>query len=241
MHTFLFFPPARTLTELLKQPGEAGVVDGTGVHHPIGMGTNGISARVLRSNNGQFSTRLCLVICASLHANLPKHVQNIINRMWGNACVDIMSKMSLCCIDLLKLACWTASPALSSEVVSAERCTWVSKTYCYVCSKLKKYQERKCSSTVSIVTDEYNCSSSKSKLLSLTDKLNVLIKTSENTVHSISVHFWLKLSCWISASSRVWAVELGQAEPRCSWSLPPWTQVAIQAYFTDQKAHGLLC
>ncbi|GLD60523.1 protein shisa-9-like protein, partial [Lates japonicus] len=40
---------SRTLTELLKQPGEAGAVDGTGVHHPIG--TNGISARALRSNN----------------------------------------------------------------------------------------------------------------------------------------------------------------------------------------------
>ncbi|XP_061556584.1 protein shisa-8 isoform X2 [Phycodurus eques] len=40
---------SRTLTELLKQPGEAGVVDGTGIHHPIG--TNGISARALRSNN----------------------------------------------------------------------------------------------------------------------------------------------------------------------------------------------
>ncbi|KAM8844154.1 protein shisa-8 isoform 1-T1 [Spinachia spinachia] len=38
-----------TLTELMKQPGEAGLVDGTGVHHPIG--TNGISARSLRSNN----------------------------------------------------------------------------------------------------------------------------------------------------------------------------------------------
>ena len=46
-----FLPPSRTLTELLKQPGEAGVVDGPGVHHPIG--TNGISARALRSNNGQ--------------------------------------------------------------------------------------------------------------------------------------------------------------------------------------------
>lgn len=45
--------PCRTLTELLKQPGEAGVVDGTGVHHPIGIGTNGISARALRSNNGE--------------------------------------------------------------------------------------------------------------------------------------------------------------------------------------------
>nr|XP_043906884.1 protein shisa-8-like [Solea senegalensis] len=41
---------SRTLTELLKQPGEAGAVDGTGVHHPLG--TNGISARVIRSNNG---------------------------------------------------------------------------------------------------------------------------------------------------------------------------------------------
>lgn len=40
---------SRTLTELLKQPGEAGVLDGGGVHHPIG--TNGISARALRSNN----------------------------------------------------------------------------------------------------------------------------------------------------------------------------------------------
>ncbi|KAM4635630.1 protein shisa-8 [Polymixia lowei] len=40
---------SRTLTELLKQPGEAGGVDGTGGHHPIG--TNGISARALRSNN----------------------------------------------------------------------------------------------------------------------------------------------------------------------------------------------
>lgn len=29
------------------------MVDGTGVHHPIGIGTNGISARALRSNNGQ--------------------------------------------------------------------------------------------------------------------------------------------------------------------------------------------
>lgn len=45
--------PSRTLTELLKQPGEAGVVDGTGIHHPIAIGTNGISARALRSNNGQ--------------------------------------------------------------------------------------------------------------------------------------------------------------------------------------------
>lgn len=51
-----FLSSSRTLTELLKQPGEAGMVDGTGVHHPIGMGTNGISARALRSNNGQFST-----------------------------------------------------------------------------------------------------------------------------------------------------------------------------------------
>lgn len=33
------------------------MVDGTGAHHPIGMGTNGISARALRSNNGQSSTR----------------------------------------------------------------------------------------------------------------------------------------------------------------------------------------
>ncbi|XP_024920469.1 protein shisa-8 [Cynoglossus semilaevis] len=40
---------SRTLTELLKQPAEPGAVDGTGVHHPIG--TNGISARTLRSNN----------------------------------------------------------------------------------------------------------------------------------------------------------------------------------------------
>uniref|UniRef100_A0A8C6TB33 Shisa N-terminal domain-containing protein n=1 Tax=Neogobius melanostomus TaxID=47308 RepID=A0A8C6TB33_9GOBI len=45
---------SRTLTELLKQPGEAGVLDGGGVHHPIG--TNGISARALRSNNGQSFT-----------------------------------------------------------------------------------------------------------------------------------------------------------------------------------------
>ncbi|XP_034083172.1 protein shisa-8 isoform X2 [Gymnodraco acuticeps] len=42
---------SRTLTELMKQPGEAGMgmVDGAGIHHPIG--TNGISARALRSNN----------------------------------------------------------------------------------------------------------------------------------------------------------------------------------------------
>ncbi|XP_075993782.1 protein shisa-8-like, partial [Genypterus blacodes] len=40
---------SRALTELLKQPGEGGMVDGAGVHHPIG--TNGISARTLRSNN----------------------------------------------------------------------------------------------------------------------------------------------------------------------------------------------
>ncbi|XP_061905888.1 protein shisa-8 [Entelurus aequoreus] len=40
---------SRTLTELLKQPGEAGIMDGTGIHHPVG--TNGISARALRSNN----------------------------------------------------------------------------------------------------------------------------------------------------------------------------------------------
>lgn len=51
-----FLSSSRTLTELLKQPGEAGVVDGTGAHHPIGMGANGISARALRSNNGQFPT-----------------------------------------------------------------------------------------------------------------------------------------------------------------------------------------
>lgn len=47
-----FRSPSRTLTELLKQPAEPGAVDGTGVHHPIG--TNGISARTLRSNNGQY-------------------------------------------------------------------------------------------------------------------------------------------------------------------------------------------
>lgn len=44
-------PPFRTLTELLKQPGEAGAVDGAGIHHPIG--TNGISARTMRTNNGR--------------------------------------------------------------------------------------------------------------------------------------------------------------------------------------------
>ncbi|CAL8314632.1 unnamed protein product [Arctogadus glacialis] len=40
-----------TLTELLKQPGEGGGPDGHGGHHPIG--TNGISARTLRSKNDQ--------------------------------------------------------------------------------------------------------------------------------------------------------------------------------------------
>uniref|UniRef100_A0A8C7TJ35 Shisa N-terminal domain-containing protein n=1 Tax=Oncorhynchus mykiss TaxID=8022 RepID=A0A8C7TJ35_ONCMY len=40
---------SRALTELLKQPGEVGGVDGTGGHHPIG--TNGISGRSPRSNN----------------------------------------------------------------------------------------------------------------------------------------------------------------------------------------------
>lgn len=50
---YVFLCSSRTLTELLKQPGEAGMLDGTGVHHPIG--TNGISARALRSNNGQSS------------------------------------------------------------------------------------------------------------------------------------------------------------------------------------------
>uniref|UniRef100_A0AAV2KN46 Uncharacterized protein n=1 Tax=Knipowitschia caucasica TaxID=637954 RepID=A0AAV2KN46_KNICA len=50
-NAFILFPsPRRTLTELLKQPGEAGALDGGGVHHPIG--TNGISARALRSNTG---------------------------------------------------------------------------------------------------------------------------------------------------------------------------------------------
>ncbi|TNN41684.1 hypothetical protein EYF80_048156 [Liparis tanakae] len=48
-----------TLTELMKQPGDAGLVDASGVHHPIG--TNGISARSLRSNNGQCS------MCVSVH------------------------------------------------------------------------------------------------------------------------------------------------------------------------------
>ncbi|XP_062386895.1 protein shisa-8 [Sardina pilchardus] len=42
-------PNSRTLTELLKQPGEAGGVDRAGGHHPIG--TNGISGRPLRTNN----------------------------------------------------------------------------------------------------------------------------------------------------------------------------------------------
>lgn len=55
MYLSAFLSSSRTLTELLKQPGEAGVVDGTGAHHPIGMGTNGITARALRSNNGQSS------------------------------------------------------------------------------------------------------------------------------------------------------------------------------------------
>lgn len=43
------------------------MVDGTGVHHPIGMGTNGISARALRSNNGQFP-HMCLCVCMCLSA-----------------------------------------------------------------------------------------------------------------------------------------------------------------------------
>ncbi|XP_048102160.1 protein shisa-8 [Alosa alosa] len=42
-------PNSRTLTELLKQPGEAGGVDRAVGHHPIG--TNGISGRPLRTNN----------------------------------------------------------------------------------------------------------------------------------------------------------------------------------------------
>lgn len=42
----------RALTELLKQPGEAGGVDrGGGGHHPIG--SNGISGRSMRTNNGE--------------------------------------------------------------------------------------------------------------------------------------------------------------------------------------------
>lgn len=59
----VFLLPSRTLTELLKQPGEGGAVDGTGVHHPIG--TNGISARALRSNNGKF----CFLACMSYHTS----------------------------------------------------------------------------------------------------------------------------------------------------------------------------
>jgi len=41
----------RALTELLKQPGEAGGVDRGGGHHPIG--SNGISGRSMRTNNGK--------------------------------------------------------------------------------------------------------------------------------------------------------------------------------------------
>lgn len=44
------------------------MVDGTGVHHPIGMGTNGISARALRSNNGQSSTGPPPTVSASASA-----------------------------------------------------------------------------------------------------------------------------------------------------------------------------
>lgn len=62
-----FFSSSRTLTELLKQPGEAGVVDGTGAHHPIGMGTNGISARALRSNNGQSSMNPPYICAGKCH------------------------------------------------------------------------------------------------------------------------------------------------------------------------------
>ncbi|XP_039543421.1 protein shisa-8 isoform X2 [Pimephales promelas] len=40
---------SRALTELLKQPGEAGGVDRGGGHHPIG--SNGISGRSMRTNN----------------------------------------------------------------------------------------------------------------------------------------------------------------------------------------------
>ncbi|KAG9279183.1 protein shisa-9-like isoform X1 [Astyanax mexicanus] len=40
---------SRTLTELLKQPGEMGGVDRGGGHHPIG--SNGISGRSMRTNN----------------------------------------------------------------------------------------------------------------------------------------------------------------------------------------------
>ena len=69
----VFLPPSRTLTELMKQPGEAGVVDGTGVHHPIG--TNGISARSLRSNNGQSTMCVCVCVCLSICVGL--HVSTL--------------------------------------------------------------------------------------------------------------------------------------------------------------------
>lgn len=64
-HRVFFFSSCRTLTELLKQPGEAGAMDGTGVHHPIG--TNGISARALRSNNGQSSLQYCMSVLYELN------------------------------------------------------------------------------------------------------------------------------------------------------------------------------
>lgn len=46
----------RALTELLKQPGEAGGVD-RGGHHPIG--SNGISGRTMRTNNGESELQIC--------------------------------------------------------------------------------------------------------------------------------------------------------------------------------------
>lgn len=99
-HRVFFFSSSRTLTELLKQPGEAGAVDGTGVHHPIG--TNGISARALRSNNGQSSLHYCMSVLYELNWCEQKEVLQLVRR-WDRSIKVQLTENWICLLYTLKV------------------------------------------------------------------------------------------------------------------------------------------
>lgn len=79
------------------------MVDGTGVHHHMGMGTNGISARALRSNNGQSSVCACVSVWVCMQM-FQKTYKTLLTECEETA-VLTLSQRCLHVADLLKLAC----------------------------------------------------------------------------------------------------------------------------------------
>lgn len=71
------------------------MVDGTGVHHPIGIGTNGISARALRSNNGQWE---CLGLTQQFACGLPAYSRpsdSVESKVWFLTRIDLKSTFDM--------------------------------------------------------------------------------------------------------------------------------------------------